>query len=137
VLGVDLSNENDPLVQSLVTAARDNSPERVLASCEHLLVSPGAIGPTARRIQQLFNISTAGSKVVNCILHDFQVDGKELDTAYVEFKRAHCDSCPDQKPRPEGWRYTDEVRRTIQARHYEFVARLAGTRYGIRYTNED
>ena len=79
----------------------------------------------------------AGSKVVHCTLHDYHVEGKELDTAYEEFKRAHCNSCPDQKPRPEGWRYTGEVMRTIQANHYEFLARLAGTPYGLRYTNED
>jgi len=136
-LGIDVSNENDPLVRGLKIAANDDSPERVLARCEHLLVSQGATGPAARTIQQLFNIGTAASKVVHCTLHDFHVEGKELDIAYDEFKRAHCDACPDLKPRPEGWRYTDAVRRTIQARHFEFVARLAGTPSGLRYTDED
>ena len=136
-LGIDLSNENDSLVHSLRIAAKDDTPERVLARCEHLLVSMGAMGPTARRIQRLFNITHAGSKVVHCTLHNYHVEGKELDTAYEEFKRAHCDSCPDLKPRPEGWRYTGEVMRAIEARHYEFVARLAGTPHGLRYTDED
>jgi hypothetical protein len=63
----------------------------------------------------------ANSKVVHCSLHDFHVEGRELDTAYAEFKEKHCDSCPDQKPRPEGWRYTDEEKRFLQARHLAFI----------------
>jgi tetratricopeptide (TPR) repeat protein len=136
-LHIDLRNENDPLVRGLRIAARDNSPEHVLAHCEHLLVSLGATGPVARKIRSLFNISTAGSKVVHCTLHDFHVEGKDQDTAYAEFKRAHCDSCPDQKPRPMEWRFTDEVQRTLQTRHSELMIRLAGTPFGLRYTSED
>jgi hypothetical protein len=136
-LGVSIDDENDPLVRGLRIAARDNSPERVLARCENLLVSQGATGPVARQIWKLFNITNASSKVVHCTLHNLHVEGKELDSAYAEFKRNHCDSCPDQKPRPEGWRYTDEIREVIHRRHYDFVARLAGTSYGLRYTKED
>jgi hypothetical protein len=134
---INLSDENDPLVRSLRIAAKDNSPERVLAKCEHILVGTGAMGPVARKIQRLFNISTAGSKVVHCTLHDFHVEGKDLDTAYSEFKRAHCDSCPDQKPRAEGWEYTEEEQRAFQARHREFVARIVGTTFGPKYADED
>jgi hypothetical protein len=136
-LGVSIDDENDPLVRGLRIAARDNSPERVLARCENLLVSQGATGPVARQIWKLFNITNASSKVVHCTLHNLHVEGKELDSAYAEFKRNHCDSCPDQKPTPEGWRYTDEIREVIHRRHYDFVARLAGTSYGLRYTKED
>lgn len=136
-LGVDVKDEADPLVRGLRIAAKDDSPERVLAKCEHLLVSRGAVGPTARRVQRLFNMYSAGSKVVHCTLHDYHVEGDQLDTAYEEFKRVHCDSCPDQQARPEGWHYTGEVGRTIEARHREFVARLTGTPYGVRYTAKD
>lgn len=136
-LGVDPSNENDPLVRGLTIAARDSSPERVLATCEHLVVSLGAMGPIARRIEIIFNLGTAGSKVAHCTLHGYHKEGRELDTAYRDFKQLHCDSCPDKKPRPEGWRYTDDVRREIDARNYEFVARLAGTEDGLRYTDKD
>jgi hypothetical protein len=97
-LGIDVTDENDPLVRGLKIAAKDDSPERVLARCEHLLVTQGAIGPIARKIQLLFNTSRACSKVVHCTLHDFHVEGKDQDTAYGEIKRLHCDSCPDQKP---------------------------------------
>ncbi len=136
-LHIDLRDESDPLVRGLRVAARDNDPEHVLAQCEHILVSLGATGPTARKIQFLFNVSTAGSKVVHCTLHNFHLEAKDQDTAYIEFKKAHCDSCPDRKPRPDEWRYTDDVRATFQAHHQPFLARLAGTSYGLRYTDED
>ena len=86
-LGIDISNENDPMVRGLRIAAKDDSPERVLATCEHILVSQGAMGPTARRIQRLFNVSNAASEVVHCTLHDFHVEGRELDTAYAELEK--------------------------------------------------
>jgi Domain of unknown function (DUF4365) len=136
-LGIDISDENSPLVRGLKIAARDDSPERVLKNCEHLLVSLGAMGPIARRIVSAFNISTAGSKVVHCTLHNFHVEGKEQDVAYADFKRTYCDSCPDRKPRPDDWQYIGEVRTQIEAEHRDFVARLAGTAYGIRRTNQD
>lgn len=136
-LGIDISDENSPLVRGLKIAARDDSPERILKNCEHLLVSLGAMGPIARRIVSAFNISTAGSKVVHCTLHNFHVEGKEQDAAYADFKRTYCDSCPDRKPRPDDWQYIGEVRTQIEAEHRDFVARLAGTAYGIRRTNQD
>lgn len=136
-LGIDLSKENDPLVQSLMIAAKDNSPERILAECEHLLVSLGATGPNAQKVQRLFNIGTAGSKVIHCLLHNYHKEGREQDKVYEGFKRSYCDSCPDKKPRPPEWRYTGNVRRELEARNYEFVSRLAGTAFGLRFTEED
>lgn len=136
-LGIDLSDENDPLVRSLKIAAKDHTPERILRKCEHLVVSCGAIGPRAQLIQRLLNIGTAASKVIHCTLHDRHVEGKELDSAYEVFKQQYCDTCPDVKPRAEAWRYTDDARIELEVRHYNFVSRLAGTPYGKRYTNED
>jgi len=136
-LGVDISDQSSPLVRGLKIAARDDSPERILANCEHLLVSLGATGPTARQIRRIFNISTAGSKAVHCTLHNFHVEGREQDIAYAEFKRTYCDYCPDKKPRPGDWRYVGDVRAEFEANHRDFVVRLAGTSYGIRFTNED
>ena len=136
-LSIDISDENSPMVRGLRIAAKDNTPERVLRCCEDLLVGQGATGPIAQQIWRLFNITTASSKVVHCTLHNFHVEGKELDSAHSEFKRLHCDSCPDRKPRPDRWRYTEEVMQTIHARHRDFVVRLAGTPHGIRYTNQD
>jgi len=136
-LGVDISDESSPLVRGLKIAARDDSPERILVNCEHLLVSLGATGPTALRIRRIFNISTAGSKVVHCTLHNFHVEGREQDAAYAEFKRTYCDSCPDKKPRPDYWRYVGDVRAEFEAKHRDFVARLNGSSCGLRFTNED
>jgi len=136
-LGIDISDESSPLVRGLKIAARDDSPEHILKNCEYLLVSLGAMGPIARRIQRTFNISTAGSKVVHCTLHNFHVEGKEQDAAYAEFKRTYCDSCPDRKPRPDDWHYIGEVRTQIEAKHDDFLARLAGTPHGFRRTNQD
>ena len=109
----------------------------VLATCEHILDSLGATGPIARQITRLFNISTAASKVIHCTLHNYHVEGKDLDSAYAEFKRRHCDLCPDRKPRPEGWRGTEEEIQKIHSFHSSFVANLAGTPNGFRRTNED
>jgi len=136
-LGIDLSDENDPMVRSLRIAAKDNTSERVLATCEHIVDSLGATGPIARQITRLFNISTAGSKVIHCALHNYHVEGKDLDSAYGEFKRRHCDSCPDRRPRPEGWRGTEEEIWEIRNRNRDFVAKLTGTPNGFRYTKED
>lgn len=136
-LGIDISDENSPLVRGLKIAARDDSPERILTTCEHILVSLGATGPVARQIRMLFGISTAGSKVVHCTLHNFHLEGRDQDAAYAEFRCTYCDSCPDRKPRPVGWRYVGDVRKQIEGKNHEFVARLAGTPHGIRYINRD
>jgi hypothetical protein len=136
-VGIDLANETVAFVQALKIAAKDNNPERVLSCCEHIIESQGATGPIARRIQSRFNTAMASSKVVHCTLHGFHVEGRELDTAHAEFKQKHCDVCPDRKPRPESWRYTEAEKSKLQARHLAFVMRLAGTPFGLRYTNED
>jgi len=102
-LGIDPSDENNPVVRALIVAVRDNTPERVLTNCEHLLVTQGEMGPNAQLIHRTFNIGTAGSKVVHCTLHDFHHEDKELDSAYETFKRRYCDSCGDCSPRPVGW----------------------------------
>ena len=136
-LGIGLSDQDDPLVRGLRIAAKDDSPERILARCEHLLVTQGAIGPIVRRIQQLFNTSRACSKVVHCTLHNFHLEEKEQDVAYDKFKQTHCDSCPDEKPRPQDWRYTAEAQQALEAQHREFVTRLLGPPFQFRLTERD
>ena len=136
-LGIDVGDENDPLVRGLRVAAKDSSSKRVLATCEHLLDSLGATGPIARQIARMFNITTAGSKVIHCTLHNYHVEGKDIDSAYADFRKRHCDSCPDRKPRPEEWRGTTEEIRQIQSIHRDFVQRLNGTPNGFRFTDED
>ena len=135
--GIDLSDESQPYVQALRLAAKDHSPEYILVDCEQVLVTPGKMGPLAQAILHDFNMTTAGSKVVHCTLHNFHVEAKEQDLAYSEFKRLHCDSCTDRKPRPKRWRYTDQERAKSISLHREFVARLIGTPNGYRPADED
>lgn len=70
-LDIDISDESSPLFRGLQIAARDNSPERVLRTCEHLVTSLGATGPVAQNIAALFGSQMAGSKVLHCALHDY------------------------------------------------------------------
>jgi hypothetical protein len=103
--GVDLSDESSPFVKALRIGVKDDTFDRVLVECEHLIVSYGGIGPNAMLINQLFNMKTACSKVINCKLHNFHVEGRDLDSAYSVFRSAYCANCPDQKPRPMGWKF--------------------------------
>jgi hypothetical protein len=43
-MGLDISDESSPLVRELRIAVADDSPERVLVDCEHLLVTRGLSG---------------------------------------------------------------------------------------------
>jgi hypothetical protein len=136
-LGIDLSDENAPIARGLRIAARDNTPARVLKTCEHILSSMGATGPIARQIETLFGIQTAGSKIIHCTLHDYHHEAKDLDLAFAEFKSKHCDSCPDRSPRPVGWKYTDAFQREFNAKHLQFVKNFNATGLGYRFTPLD
>jgi hypothetical protein len=136
-IGVDIGDENSPLVRGLRIAAKDSDPGRVLVKCEHIIASQGAQGPIARQILRLFNLGTAGSKVVHCTLHDYHREGRDLDSAYAPFKASYCDACEDKRPRPAGWEYSGAARNEIEDKHSAFVERLAGTPNGLRYTDDD
>jgi hypothetical protein len=133
VRGVDLSNENSPLVRALRIAAKDDTPERVLKQCEHLLVSLGAFGPLAIQVDELFNMKTACSKVMHCTLHNFHLEDKDLDSAYVRFEHEHCANCKDQKPRPDGRSFTG----CPTSQEVEFLRKLKGTPFAMRRVDED
>jgi hypothetical protein len=136
-LGIDISNEDDPLVRGLRIAARDNTPERVLRTCKHILTSLGAVGPTARRIGTLFGTQMAGSKIIHCSLHDYHLEARDFDSALSEFKSKFCDMCPDRAPRPPEWTYTDAFRVEFQAKHDAFVRKFNQTGAGFRLTTSD
>jgi hypothetical protein len=131
--GVDISDENSPLVKALRVGVRDDNFDRVLRECEQLVISYGAIGPNARMVNELFNMRTACSKVVNCKLHNFHVEGRELDSAYAEFRRVHCSTCPDQKPRPEGWTFDD----VLTPEDAEYLVTLFGRPFDTRIVDDD
>jgi hypothetical protein len=136
-LGIETTDENDPLVRGLKLAAKDDSPERILTYCEHILVTQGATGPVAREIQRLFNTTRASSKVIHCTLHGFHLEGREQDSTFESFKIAHCNSCPDRKQRPSTWKFTDSVANALADANRAFVAPLVGTQFGLRYTPQD
>jgi hypothetical protein len=135
--GIDISDEASPLVQCLKIAARDNTPERILANCEHLLVGLGSTGPIALFIKRTYNLGTAGSKVVHCTKFDYHVEGRDQDSAYEVFRERHCKSCPDVSPRPSDWKYVGDERKRIEARSPGFITRLLGTANGYRYSEKD
>jgi hypothetical protein len=133
VLGLDITDENSPLVRALRIAVKDDTPERVLKECEHLLVSRGAFGPLAIQVDELFNMKTACSKVVHCTLHIFHLEDKDLDSAYEKFEHEHCANCKDQKPRPDGWFFSGHP----TSQELEFLRKLKGTPFAMRRVDED
>ena len=136
-LGIDPADEKNPIMQGLRIAARDDKPTRVLKTCEHIVASRGAAGPIARQIEMLFGLQTAGSKVLHCAVHNYHLEGRDLDSAFAEFKAQHCDSCPDRKPRPENWRYTEGFRRQHEAANRQIVEDFNATGAGFRFTQSD
>jgi hypothetical protein len=136
-LGLNLSDQDSSIVQALRIAAKDNNPERVLLHCKHLLAAQGAMGPAACEVRRLFAIDTAGSKVIHCTLHDYHVEGRDLDTTYSEIKRIHCDSCPDASPRSSDWHYDERAWQLERDKYTGFVGRFLGKSFGLRYTDKD
>jgi hypothetical protein len=136
-LDLDISDKNSPLYQALQIAAKDNSPERLLRTCEHIVTSLGATGPMAQRIAALLGTQMAGSKIIHCALHAYHIEAKDLDSGLAEFKSKYCNSCSDRTPRPAEWKYTDAVRKEFQAKHQEFVTRFNATGAGFRFTSAD
>jgi len=136
-LGIDVSDKNSPLYRGLLIAARDDSPERVLRTCNYVVTSLGATGPVARQIATLFGTQMAASKIIHCSLHDYHLEGKDFDSALASFKLRHCDSCSDKAPRPSEWEFTDSVREEFQSNHEEFVRKFNATGGGFRFTSSD
>lgn len=136
-LGIDISDKTSALFQGLRIAARDNSPEKVLRTCEHIVTSLGATGPTARQIATLFGTQMSGSKIVHCALHDYHCEAKDFDSALDEFKSKYCDSCPDRAPRPTEWKFTGTIRQEFEAKHHGFITKFNATGAGFRFTAVD
>jgi hypothetical protein len=136
-LGIDLSDKNSPLSQGVRIAAKDNSPERVLRTCQHIVTSLGATGPITRQIAALFGTQMAGSKILHCALHNYHHEAKDFDLALTEFKSKYCDSCPDRSPRSTEWKFTDIVRREFEAKYGEMIGAFNRTGAGFRFTPSD
>ncbi len=87
----------------------------------------------ALRVNELFTMKTACSIVVHCMLHDFHVEGRDLDSAYGQFKAMHCDTCKARKQCPETWKY-DGLPSSEEA---ESLANLIGTPFDVRHVPKD
>jgi hypothetical protein len=136
-LGVDISDSTSALYQGLQIAAKDNSPERILRTCEHMVTSLGATGPTARKIAAVFGTQMAGSKVLHCALHKYHHEGKDFDAALVDFRMKYCSSCPDRAPRPPEWEFKGIVRQKFEAEHAQFIRDFNATGAGFRQIPTD
>jgi hypothetical protein len=136
-IGLDISDKTGPVFRGIHIAAKDNSPERVLRTCEHIVTSLGATGPIARQVAALLGTQMAGSKVVHCSLYDYHFEAKDFDSALTEFKAKHCDSCSDRAPRPVDWKFKGAVRKQFEAKHEEFIKRFNATGGGLRFTISD
>ncbi len=43
---------------------------------------------------------------------------------FEDFKKRHCDTCKDNKPRPSDWKYSDEWQEQENKRHFVFMAKF-------------
>jgi hypothetical protein len=136
-IGLDLSDKNGALFRGIQIAARDNSPERVLRTCKHIVTSLGATGPRARQIAALLGTDMAGAKIVHCSLHDFHIESRDFDSALVKFKGKYCDSCPDRSPRPDNWKFNGAARQEFETKHEDFIGKFNATGAGLRFTTSD
>lgn len=103
-LGIDLSDQTDPVAQLVRIGIADLNPERVLRDCEHLAVqieSAGILPDTLR-------LPTAGSKLFRCMRHGYLARAISLDAGHAGFKKHFCDKCADRSPRPASWVWEPE-----------------------------
>ena len=136
-IGLDISDKSGALFRGIQIAAKDNSPERVLRTCVHIVTSLGATGPLAQQIAALLGTQMAGSKVVHCSLHEYHREARDFDSALVEFKAKYCDSCPDRAPRPSDWKFDKAIRHELQEKHEDFIRKFNATGAGFRFTTSD
>jgi hypothetical protein len=103
-LGIRMNDPNDPVASRIRIGITDLDPTRVLRECEHLFGWIGSVTPEGQRL----GLPSAGTKVLHCLLHDYTMEGLELDRVHDEFKRAHCDTCPDRAARDPAWKFSKE-----------------------------
>lgn len=101
-MGIDLTDENDPIAKMVRIGIDDLNPERVLRDCEHISVRLAPSG----RIANALRLPTAGSKLLRCKLHGHAMGATSLDRGHQLFKEKFCDSCQDRSPRPATWVWT-------------------------------
>jgi hypothetical protein len=136
-LNVDISDDESLLVKRLRIAVRDNNPENLLRFCEHVVVTLGAVSPTARYITEVFGLSTGANKVIHCNLLDLHEEDIDADSAFSAFTRIHCATCSYRIPRSPQWSYSPGVRKAFEQENLPFVKQSAFKGKGLRLTNND
>jgi hypothetical protein len=131
-LGIDMTQASNPVVQAIRLGIADYSAERAIKHCEHAFVSisgrgiPGYISAYANILQ----LPTMRGKIMHCTLHNYNVEGRTLDSVCKQFKKQYCDACKDISPRPADWEYSDDWLEKENERHEEFMAKFYKNRYG-------
>jgi hypothetical protein len=102
--GIDLDDPEDIIAQTMSFGIKDYNPGRVLKNCQYLYIMLLGGGFVA----QLFQLPTAGMKVLHCTRYRYAVQGRSLDMIWEGFERKYCNKCTDRLPHPQDWRWTIE-----------------------------
>jgi hypothetical protein len=130
-LGIDMTDASDPLVKTIRLGIADYSAERAIRHCEYAFVSisgwgiPGFVAMAA----DLLQLTSMFGKIEHCTLHDYNVEGRTLDTVTDQFKTKYCASCRDISPRPSDWKYSDEWLEEENKKREAFMSRFYDKRY--------
>jgi hypothetical protein len=119
-LGVNLADDKDPIARVIRIGIADFDPSRVLKDCGSLHVHPLDVGLPGIWL----GLPTAGSKLVHCARHGHTLAGFVLDQVYdgfMGFKETYCATCPDRRPRPDGWAWSIEYQKAAEERYREAV----------------
>jgi hypothetical protein len=106
----------------------------VLVNCEYIFITLAARNVLEQFVSEIFQLPTAGSKVIHCDLHECATIGLTLDGTYGHFRKKHCDSCSDCKPRPSDWRYSDEWQERENEKHVDYMKKFYG-QTGINFAD--
>lgn len=104
-LGVDLSDEDDPLSMIVRIGIADSDPTRVLKTCKNMRIAIGSYGIPA----QMLGLPMAGSTVLSCAIHEnYSIEGIGIDGNYQLFDQEYCSKCSDRVPHDQGWSWSEE-----------------------------
>lgn len=120
-LEIDLSNKKDLMARLVQVGIQDLDPSRVLADCEHIFITLAVRNTLEQYVSEIFQLPTAGSKVIHCTLHRRAIVGLTLDGTYEHFKNKYCSKCGDCKPRPESWHYSEEWQQSENKKHLDYM----------------
>lgn len=135
--GIDTTDQQSTLVRRLRIAASDDTPERWLRFCHHLLLTPGSISPVDTFVQRELGIQNSSNKVAHCTLYDLHYEAVSAQTAFDLLKGSSCDNCSSRVPRPDSWTYAPQERENEAIDHFEFVQSAIERGKGIKFTLRD